>query len=400
MARFVEGYADKIVVPDGSREIQVFDDALPGFGIRKFASGRTSYFVKYNVGNQQRKLTLGAVVQGNLAEMRKKASNVLARSRLGQDVVAEKRAEQGKKSGAIGTLIQAYLEEKARHVRARYFKELKRQLERDWKPIHRQMVGQPTRSTIVEILDDLCTSLGPVAADRSRVALSGFYGWAIERSYCESNPTINIAARSLASGRERVLSETELVEIWMACADDDYGRIVKLLLLTGQRREEIGGLRSEELDQARRLIDLPSHRVKNGRPHLVPLAPTALALIPAAQKDRDFLFGRGGGGFSGWSKSKARLDTRIAKSRVAAGNTKPMERWVLHDLRRSFVTHVNERKIAHPHVVEAIVNHASGQFAGVAGIYNKALYLDERRDALAAWGEHVARLINARGSSP
>ena len=92
MPKFVEGYAAKLSVPDGQRDIQVFDDALPGFGIRKFASGKASYFVKFNVGTKQRRLTLGKVVQGNLAEMRKRASTVLSKARLGQDTVAEKRA--------------------------------------------------------------------------------------------------------------------------------------------------------------------------------------------------------------------------------------------------------------------------------------------------------------------
>jgi integrase len=191
-----------------------------------------------------------------------------------------------------------------------------------------------------------------------------------------------------------VLSEAELVEIWNACEDDDYGRIVHLLVVTGQRRREIGDLAWPEIDREKRQIELPAERVKNGRPHLVPLSDEALRILAGVKqrKDRDLVFGRGGGGFSGWSKAKAELDQRIAAARKKAGIKKPMAPWVLHDLRRSFVTHLNENRLAAPHVIEAIVNHVSGHLAGVAGTYNKALYLDERRGALEAWARRVAAI--------
>src|SRR5690349_4188705 len=105
MAKFVEGYAAGIAVPPGKRDIQEFDDALPGFGIRKFESGHASYFVKYNVGAQQRRQTLGTVAPGNLATMRKQASAVLSKARLGQDVVAERRAAAGKRTETLGKLV-------------------------------------------------------------------------------------------------------------------------------------------------------------------------------------------------------------------------------------------------------------------------------------------------------
>ena len=173
---------------------------------------------------------------------------------------------------------------------------------------------------------------------------------------------------------------------------------MKLLLLTGQRRREIGDLAWSEIDLDARQIELPAIRTKNNRPHLVPLSDHALALFRtiAHRDDRELVFGRGEGGFSGWSKAKAELDMRIAEKRKKAGIKKSMPPWIIHDLRRSFVTHINESKIAPPHVVEALVNHISGHQAGVAGVYNKALYLDERRQALEAWGRHIATLVEGR----
>src|SRR5262249_14835101 len=115
------------------------------------------------------------------------------------------------------------------------------------------------------------------------------------------------------------------------------------------------------------------------------------------RKDRDFVFGRGAGGVSGWSKAKAEIDARIAAARKKARIKKPKAPWVLNDLRRSFVTHINDDKNAAPHVVEAIVNHVSGHLAGVAGTYNKALYLDERRRALETWGKLILQMVRRHG---
>ena len=177
------------------------------------------------------------------------------------------------------------------------------------------------RQAVIGVIDEIALRQGDTAADRARVALSGFYAWAIERGYSETNPTLNISPRAQNSSRERVLTETELVEIWRASQDDDYGQIVKLLILTGQRRREIGDLGWSEIEWTKRQIELPALRIKNGRPHLVPLSDQALEILDSieVEDDRDLVFGRGAGGFSGWSKAKAELDARIASARRHAG---------------------------------------------------------------------------------
>ena len=136
----------------------------------------------------------------------------------------------------------------------------------------------------------------------------------------------------------------------------------------------------------------------------MPLSDEALAILDgvARGEGRNLVFGRGAGGFSGWSKSKAELDARIAKARAHATHKakgKPMPGWTLHDLRRSFVTHVSERGFAQPHIIEAIVNHISGAKAGVAGVYNRASYLVEKRQALELWGSHVSALVSGAATN-
>ena len=399
MARLVEGFADKMIVPAGARDAQAFDDELPGFGIRKFDSGKASYFVKFNVGAQQRRKTLGRVVRGNLKAMRLEASTVLAKG-LGTDVVAQARTATAKTKATLGDLVPKYLSAREGELRASSHTEVTRYLTRAWLPLHAHAIDAITRQNVIEIVDDLARDSGKVAADRARMALSGLFGWAIDRGYLDNNPTLNVRARAQNRGRDRVLTEAELIEVWNACLEDDHGRIVRLLILTGQRRAEIGDLSWPEISFDKRQIDLPEHRTKNARPHIVPLSDEALVMLRHTPRrdSRDLVFGIGSGGFSGWSKAKSELDARIAEHRRVAGIKQAMSRWTLHDLRRSFVTHLSEQGFAQPHVVEAIVNHISGAKAGVAGVYNRATYLVDKRRSIEVWSTYFATLAAGQGS--
>ena len=204
----------------------------------------------------------------------------------------------------------------------------------------------------------------------------------------EANPVIGTARPAPEVQRERTLSLGELRRVWLAAGDDGYGRIVRLLILTGQRRNEVGGMAEAELNRDTAMWVLPAARSKNGREHEIPLAPLALKIIGEPRTGKTHAFGRGRAGFSGWSKSKERLDQRIA---ATGAEMKP---WVLHDLRRSLVTLMNEHGIAQPHVIEAITNHLGGiGKASVAGVYNRAVYRAEKRLALNAWADLIADLI-------
>jgi integrase len=197
-----------------------------------------------------------------------------------------------------------------------------------------------------------------------------------------ANPVINTSRRKEET-RDRVLSGTELRTIWQALDNDDYGVIVKLLMLTGQRANEIAGLRWSEVDLRRSLISLPSERTKNGKPHDIAISDTARSLLEAREMTgRDLIFGRGDGPFSGWSKAKAELGAR----------TGGLKHWTIHDVRRSVATGMADIGIQ-PHVIEAVLNHVSGHKGGIAGIYNRAQYSAEKAQALARWDEHVGRIV-------
>ncbi len=226
------------------------------------------------------------------------------------------------------------------------------------------------------------------AANRYLADARIFFKWATARGIIASDPAALVTKGGAYRSRERVLTGQELAAIWQATErDTPYHHIVRLLLLTGQRREEVGGMSWSEVDLAAGLWNLPAARAKNRRAHVVPLSPPALQILQGQTGRQGLIFpNRNGIPFSDWSGSLARLRERVA-----------IPDWHPHDLRRSLVTHMSEDLHIPPHVVESVVNHVSGFRAGVAGVYNRALYLEERRQALNAWADHVMGLVGEVG---
>ena len=282
----------------------------------------------------------------------------------------------------------------------------KRQLLVAWKPLHAVSVFKITRRQIAERVADIATQNGLISAARARTALSTLFNWALREGLdIPGNPVLGTNRPQQPKSRDRVLTEGELAEIWRACGVDDYGRIVRLLIVTAQRREEVGGMQWRELDCVAGRWILPGARTKNHREHILPLVSDAVALLPPRQTSRDYVFGGGPRregddhrGFSGWSKSKAALDARILAARKKVDpDADPLPHWTLHDLRRTAATIMADRLGVLPHIVEAILNHVSGHRAGVAGVYNRALYQAEIRDALQRWTQHLLWIMPRAG---
>lgn len=388
-----EGIVSKLIVPDGKPDLLVHDTKLTGFGLRLFASGQAHYFCRYQIGNKQVRTKLGPVVPGVLAEMRKRAAIMLSDAHAGVDVVANRKVARkaaDNKPETVGELIEKYLLARKPKLRPRYYVEISRQLHKDWKPLHGMALADVTRKHVVRVIDDIASGQGDTAADRARSALSAFYIWCVDRGHIDTTPVLRIKPRAEGGGRDRILSVPELVAVWNACSGkDDGSRIVRLLILSGQRRTEIGDLQWPEINFTEKRIELPAERTKNKRPSLVFLSDEALACLPERRNSTQFVFGRQGGGFFGWAQAKIDLDKRIA---AALGE--PLAHWTLHDLRRTFVTMINEAGIAPPHIVEALTNHISGHKAGVAGTYNRALYSSEKKATMDAWAKHVRAMVS------
>jgi integrase len=391
-ARNTEG----LKLPPGKRDHIEFDDRVPGFGLRIRETGGRTWIYQYSIGTKQRRITLGRATAIAADKARELASDLHARVRLGTDVAAEKALSKAQAGNSFGKLVKQYLEFQQSNLRPRSFREVERHLEFHAKSFHGLPVDSIDRRAVADRLNAIAKGSGDVAANRVRASLSALFGWAMREGLAVANPTLNTSKRQ-ERPRDRVLSDDELRMIWSALGDDDYAAIIKLLMLTGQRASEIAGLHWSEIQDD--MIVLPAERVKNGRTHLVPLSPEARAVLDAMpHRSRDRIFGQGDQGFSGgWSRFKARLDALICDRQRSSGHD-PIKSWVVHDLRRTTATKMAEDLKIPPHVVEAVLNHVSGHKGGIAGIYNRASYLPERKQALAMWGAHLLAVVEGRKS--
>jgi integrase len=378
-------------IPPGKPYLIVWDDALPGFGVRVNPTGKV-WVVQYRAGGKSRRETIGRVELIALDAARDAARKKLARVRLGADPHAERAEARARAAVTFGIVVERYLINAKARLKRRSFEELERHLRKHWGPLHPIPLHKVARDVIASRLEDIAVQNGPVASNRARAAISALFSYALGTGIADSNPVIGTIKAAEEARRDHVISEAELAAIWPACAQSDHGRIVKLLLLTAQRRDEVADMRWSELDLNRALWTIPRERTKNGLMHEVPLSDLAMRVLSEASHryGRDLVFGDGAGGFSGWSKAKARFDESLRRHGVA------VRPWRLHDLRRTAATGMAVLGVQ-PHVVEAVLNHVSGHKAGVAGIYNRAQYTIEKRDGLDRWARHVETILSTPG---
>jgi integrase len=296
---------------------------------------------------------------------------------------------QARSSATFQSLLPDFFEVKG-DTSTSYQYQLKLYLEKYWQPLHDLPLETVSGREIVAQLDRLARDRGRVTADRATTALSSFFAWAIEHSYAEISPLQGIARRAGNGRCKRVLSEPELVAIWNVAGDDDYGRILRLLILTGQRKVEIGDLQWKEVNFYRGQIELPRARMKNKRPNLVPLSREAIEILSTVpyRSKRSFLFGEAQRGFKGWTKAKMRLDNRLlsraykdAKTRGDDLGEVKIPSWTVQDIQRSVIAHIRRNGFASPYVM--VVNHENG---------HGSQHLPERRRVLNLWGAHLVAL--------
>jgi integrase len=384
----------QLTLPDDVAERTYFDDSLPGFGLRLRKGGSRSYVVQYKLGLQHRRLNLGSTALLDLSTARSNAKDILARVRLGEDPQAEKAQARIAASETFGKYLDAYLEWKRPQVRPNSFREISRYLQSYAKRWHARQLSSITQRDAADLIDELADKRGAPSANRAKAALNPYFLWLLAKGRVNANPFANVPKQNENGSRERVLSDFELSAIWDATCDDQFGAIVRLLMLTGSRRAELGSLSWSEISGD--LITIPEERSKNGREHELPLNAPAREILESQPRrnSTDFVFGRLDGPFSGWSKSKAELDARLA------ANGAIMAPWTLHDLRRTVATNLAERLRIEPHVIEALLNHISGHRAGVHGVYNRAQYRDQKAEALQRWADLLQTIIidNANGA--
>ncbi len=406
-------------------------ETVKGFGLKVTPAGNKVYIYRYRLADAgqadktpPRKYTIGK--HGTLTpdQARDRAKELAALVNRGIDPLQAERDEREARAKA-----EKEAEERARLECDLSFENISRRWLEDYELGHRPrsygqaalainkhlspaLIGRPlpsiTRADLQAIVDSIPAR--QLATRRTIFAYASiFFGWALQRGYIAENPLQAMAKPKAPKARDRVLSDEELATIWRAAGSlrTPLSQFYRVLMLTGQRREEVAGMDWAELDRATATWTIPASRAKNGVTHLVPLAPMVVEELdrlslarqlkaedpePDAKrwpKGGPVMSIRGGVSLSCFSQAKRLLDAEATKARAEAS---PLPHWRVHDLRRTLATGFQQIGTRFE-VTEAVLNHVSGAKGGVAGIYQRHDWKAEKRDALEAWGRHIAGLL-------
>jgi integrase len=370
--------------PTAGRQYDVFDSKVRGLSVRVSPKGTKAFNFLYRMGYRTRRLKLGIYDELSLSDARTKATKARQAVAEGIDPAALKiRSRKQYDDKLFPAFVELFIEQCAKH-QTRSWNERARILRREFVgPWSNLTINQITKRHVTEVIDGILKKGFPSAANHAFAAGRRVFSWAVERGEIDVSPFSGLRAPSKNKPRERVLNDAELLRIWLAAEQFGYpfGSIVRVLLLTGQRRDEVTSMGWGDIDVEKAIWTLPGATNKSGRVHLVPLSPFTVELLTSLPKvHAKWIFPARGkdNPASGWSRWKAKPDSLCG-----------VTDWTLHDLRRTVATRMAELDVE-PHVIERILNHATG---GVAAIYNRYPYLPKMRAALDIWTRHLQDLL-------
>lgn len=356
--------------------MDVWDTVMQGFGVRVSPTGRRTWFVIVRPDGRPKRVTIGTYPAISLAEARERAGKIIRDVQLG---VFEAPAETLTLGETVPLFVQLYAKPKNRG-----WKETERLLG-NFQTLFGKPLHEIKRSYVVRVLDVMVGSGRPYSANRALSHLKKLMNWALDRGMIEVNPITGLKSPAKEHSRDRVLTDRELCTLLTAANAEGhpFGHLFKLLILTGQRRGEVTGMLWSEIDFEGHVWTIPAARSKNGQAHDVSLSQPVIQLLESLPRflGSDYVLTTTGiTPISGFGRAKSRID-------AAMGVTA----WRIHDLRRTTASGMARLGIP-PHVVEKVLNHRSGIISGVAAVYNRYGYEKEKREALAAWAEHICSL--------
>ena len=377
--------------PPKAGRVEWFDTLLPGFGLRITARGAKSWVLMTRVHGKQRRITLGRYPVKGLAEAREAAREALRDAQAGRTPAGARERRKAVDGDTVAAVLAEFIARDQRAKGRRSWRQVEQVLSREltaagW--MDRQ-VATIAKRDVIRLLDEIMDRGASYMANRMLAHVRRMFAWAVERGILEVSPAAGVRAPGETKSRDRVLTPAELAAIWHGCdgLGWPFGPLVRLLVVTGQRRDEVAHMAWADLDLKRRLWTLPRELTKADRVHEVPLSALALEIIESLPRLGDglvFPANRAEGParpVSGFSNAKAKLDQLSG----ATG-------WRLHDLRRTAASTMAQLGHA-PHVVSAVLNHAPASTQGITAVYNRHRYGDEKRAALDAWGREVERII-------
>jgi integrase len=381
-------------IKPGPNRQEIPDPLLPGHYLVLQPSGARSFAVRYRLGGRSRKYTLGPYPAIDLKTARTLAARALRAVAEGRDPGREKIAARNAPPDTFEAVTKQFVELHCRRAnRPRTIEGTQQLLDLHVLPRwRRRLIKDITRRDVLDLLDGLVASGRPVAANRALTAIRKLFNWAIERDIIAVSPCAGVKPPTPEQARDRVLTDAELANVWHAAdrLGGPFGALVKLLMLTGQRRDEVARMTWSEVDLDARLWTLPKERSKNRQPHDIPLSDPAVAILEALPRISDTfaLTTDGKSAASNYGANRRRLDALLPAD---------MPSWWLHDLRRTAASGMARLGIDLP-VIEKVLNHSSGSFGGIVGVYQRHDFADEKRHALERWGAHIADLLSGRHS--
>ncbi|PQM29270.1 integrase [Sphingopyxis lindanitolerans] len=391
------------LISSGQHDI-LWDDSIKGFGAKRTKAGAVSYVLQFRMGGREsktRRYTIGS--HGSPwtpATARAEAERLAILIAQGTD---PGEAERQRRRESVDLAFDNYSDRFADACVGEGWRRLvKRSLELHVKPVlGSKPLPNLTRIDIVAVFDRMPRA--QIANIRNVFAvLRRLLRWAVSRGDIDRSPMEGMETPPPVKPRDRWLSDEELGRIWMTAPNTHscFGPIIRLLIVTGQRREEVSSLRWEELNRKDLLWTLPGERAKNGEPNRIPLNELAVAILDEVagstiwpRSGRMFTTSRGGR-FTGYSKGKIKLDLLMSQD-----GREPLPDWRLHDLRRTLATGFQRLGVRFE-VTEAVLNHVGGSRAGVAGIYQRHDWKDEKREAMKSWNDHLATIIRLANMAP
>lgn len=394
--------------------VEYFDTTFPALALRVTSSGHKSWSLFYRNSGRLRRYTIGNYPAFDPAAARKAASTALHRLAEGIDPGEEKRVRRNAPkplADDFASVAREYLERQVkRNTAESTFKETARILEQDVIPEWgKRPIGSILRRDVSALIDKKAASGAEVQANRILARLRTLFGWAVEKDRIPGNPCDGLRPPTKEKSRDRVLGEDEIRIFWCAADELDwpFGPLFKLLLLTAQRRDEVASMEWSEINLDTGVWSIPREKAKNDHGHNVQLSVQALAIIKGLPRVAGpYVFSTNGKtSVSGFSRAKERLDALMLAALKAAAAERgedleetALEPWILHDLRRTATTGMAGLRVL-PHVVDRILNHTSGTIRGVARVYNRFEYQDERKAALEAWGRAVESTVGVASKS-
>lgn len=406
----------------GPKDHFLWDTEVKGFGLKVTPAGGKVYILQYRPEGAGRttapkRFTIGRHGSPWTPDTaRGEAKIILGQVEGGADPQKQKRTEREAAEQALADtfaqLADRFIERHAkRHTRS--WETTKRHLDKHVTPHWgKRPAAEITRRDVNKLLNDLVDAGTPILANRVLAAVRKLFNWAVGEDELPTSPCVGVKPKAKEQDRERVLADAELVEVWRAAdaIGQPFGPFIKLLALTLQRRDEVAGMRWEELDLQAKVWALPGKRAKNAKPHLVPLPALAVQILESVPKlevkpgePSPFVFTTTGTTpVSGYSRAKNALDRLMLEARQKCAaergedpeQAKALEDWRFHDLRRTGATGLARMRVP-KEIRERVLNHVEGrQQKGVAEIYDRYQYLDEKRSALDAWARHVEQLVN------